>query len=102
MLLERWALAWTALRSGGESALQMKHLGAKLLWKQVQIVFTSKKLGEVNASKGAKQCTEITYTFSLLGFHSKMGHLLSKYTNLRLVTYRPGLLPSVNSEVKTS
>ena len=80
MLLETWALAWTALRSGRESALQMKHLGAKLPWKQIQLVFTSKKLGEVNASKGAKQCANTTRAFSLLGFQSKMGHLLSKYT----------------------
>lgn len=36
MLLEIRALAWTALGSGGESALQMKHLGAKLLWQQIQ------------------------------------------------------------------
>lgn len=79
-MLETWALAWTAFRLGGKSALQMKHLGTKRLWKHIQIVFTSKKLGEVNTSEGAKQCAEITCVFSLLGFHSKTGHLLLKYT----------------------
>lgn len=43
MLLEMRALAWSALRWSGESALQMKHLGAKLLWEQIQIVLTSKE-----------------------------------------------------------
>lgn len=54
MLLRMWDFTRDALRFGGNSALQIKHLGANFLWKQIQIVLTSERLGEVNASKAVK------------------------------------------------
>lgn len=44
MLLGMWNFTRAALRWGGTSVLQIKHLGAKFLWKQIQIVFTSERL----------------------------------------------------------
>lgn len=102
MFLRLWHFTRAVLRLGDNSALQIKQLGTKFLWKQIQIVLTSERYGEVNASKAVKQCAETTCAFSLLRFCGKNMSSAVKICVFRLITHRPGLIQIVNLQVKTS
>lgn len=68
MLLRMWKFTRAVLRLDGNSALQIKHLGAKFLWKQIQISFN---LRDVRGGK-CKQGSKIVCRAHLCFFSTKI------------------------------